>query len=308
MSSHIRLGINPLSWMNSDLPELGADIPLEQCLSEAALCGYRGIEAEDRFRENPALTNQQLALRDLSCVGGWHSTFILEKGIEFALEELEQHLTLLQKLGGEVVVLAECSGAIHRDRSKGLSERPQLREDQWDELCSGLDALATQVQKAGLVSAYHHHMGTVVQSALDIEQLMNGTEKLGLLYDTGHLSYAEADLKEVLEKHINRITHVHCKEVRKETLANNLASDTPFLSAVIDGAFTVPGDSEGETDFRHPIQILVANHYCGWIVVEAEQDPNIANPLQYAKLGHDTLQGILTQEKFRVETTLQKTK
>lgn len=288
----IKIGANPLCWMNSDIPSLGDHIPVEQCLIDCNRIGYAGIELEDPFRRIIDSFPSLLKKYKLELVAGWHSTFILaDKNLKKEKENLQKHMEILHHLGGNVVNLAECSFATHREKLP-LSRRPQLSEDQWRYLCEGMESLAEYLESQGFVSAYHHHMGTVVQSAADIKRLMSGTKALGLLFDSGHLTYAGEDPMAVLKSHVHRVTHVHCKNVRPDVLKKEIKEDSDFFTAIIDGAFTVPGDGEG-VDFASIISYLVENEYCGWLMMEAEQDPKKADPYTYAKLGYETLKRLV---------------
>ncbi len=137
----------------------------------------------------------------------------------------------------------------------------------------------------GLRLAYHHHMGTVIQTEAEIDRLMAETgPEVGLLLDTGHLAYAGGDPLRAARRHVARIAHVHCKDVRAAVMAQARRRDLPFLAAVLEGVFTVPGD--GAVDFAAVFGALAAGGYAGWLVVEAEQDPAKAHPLTYARMGH----------------------
>jgi inosose dehydratase len=81
--------------------------------------------------------------------------------------------------------------------------------------------------------------------------------------------------------------HVHCKDIRAAVMADAKACDLPFLAAVLEGVFTVPGD--GCVDYPAVLKPLASAGYKGWLVVEAEQDPAKAHPLTYARMGHDNL-------------------
>ena len=48
----VKLGIAPIAWSNDDMPELGGDTSLEQCLSEASQAGFIGIESGGKFPKN----------------------------------------------------------------------------------------------------------------------------------------------------------------------------------------------------------------------------------------------------------------
>jgi inosose dehydratase len=298
----IRIGANPLCWMNSDIPSLGAHIPVEQCVSEVSLIGYKGVELEDPLRKALQFNSSILEERNLELIGGWHSTKLLENDLSEEKKRLDEHLNFLQSHGSSLVILADCSFAKHRDPNKGLSKRPLLEADEWKLLCEGIEALAEHTEERGMKTAYHHHMGTIVQSEEDIEKLMKGTRKLGLLFDTGHLIYAGANPQNVLEKHFKRITHVHAKNVRFSILKTLLKNDSSFLQAILKGVFTVPGDSGVNDDdglnFSSLVQKLLAGDYKGWLVMEAEQNPAEANPLQYARVGYQYLHYLLSKSRL----------
>ncbi len=290
----IKIGANPLCWMNTDFPHLGEGISVEQCLSEIADIGYVGVEMEDPFLAVLDELPEMLKEYQLSCIGKWHSTKIFENTMEEELTRLHAHLDLLEKFNCDVVNLTECSQAMHQEKKTPLSKRPFLQDPElWKKLCFCLDEMAKVIHDRGFCSAYHHHMGTVVQSKEDILRLLEGTKTLGLLFDSGHLAYAGEEPLTVFHEIRSRITHVHCKAVRPSVLSEKVANDTSFFSAVIDGVFTVPGDEEDSIDFKEIVQTLKNTNYHGWIVMEAEQDPTKAHPYTYAQLGFETLRRCL---------------
>ena len=135
---------------------------------------------------------------------------------------------------------------------------------------------------------YHYHMGTVVETEADIDRLMRVTgDAVGLLLDTGHLTYAGGDPVRLAGRHGARINHVHCKDIRRPALDRALAGDWSFLDSVVAGVFTVPGD--GCVDFPGVLAALRDAGYGGWLVVEADQDPAKAHPATYARMGREGL-------------------
>lgn len=282
----IRIGINPLTWTNDDMPELGGDTPLEVCLKEAREAGFQGVELGNKFPRQADALREVLAGAELELVSGWHSGALLERSSAEELTAIEPHRSLLAALGSEVLIFAETARAIHGDRRKPLSKRPVLSDREWDSFCRALGEVATSLEGRGMKLVYHHHMGTVVQTEEEIDRLMAGTPSaVKLLLDTGHLTYAGGDVLRVVEKHGPRIAHVHCKDIRAKVLARVLEQDLPFLDAVLEGVFTVPGD--GSVDYDSIFRALAAVKYSGWLVVEAEQDPAVAHPLTYAKMGFE---------------------
>lgn len=283
---NIRIGINPLTWTNDDMPELGGKTPLEVCLREASEAGYQGIELGNKFPREANALHAALAPFELALVSGWYSGGLLARSAAEEIKAIEAHRSLLAALGCEVLIFAETSRATHGDRTKALSKRPVLEDREWGPFCVGLGTVADHLAKSGMQLAYHHHMGTVVQTEEEIDRLMRMTpSSVKLLLDTGHLTYAGGDPVRVVEKHGARIAHVHCKDVRAKVLARVLEQDLPFLDAVLEGVFTVPGD--GAVDYDAVFAKLALAKYHGWLVVEAEQDPSVAHPLTYAKMGFE---------------------
>lgn len=283
-----RIGINPLTWTNDDLPALGDDIPLDTCLAEAHAAGYAGVELGRKFPRDPAVLGPLLAGHGLVLVSGWYSARLLERDADAEFAAMQDHFTLLKSLGCEVMVVAEVTGCVHGDQRTRLSARPTMPPGRWSAYGRRLTALAELMQARGLVLAYHHHMGTVIQSGADIDALMENTgSAVKLLLDTGHLTYAGDDPARVVQAWGSRIAHVHCKDVRPTILASSLNRDLSFLDAVVNGVFTVPGD--GCVDYPTVLKGLASAGYVGWCVVEAEQDPAIAEPRRYAQLGYDYL-------------------
>ena len=284
----VRLGINPLTWTNDDMPELGAETPLETCLAEGKLAGFAGFELGNKFPRRAAELQPILARHGLDLVSGWYGSRLLERDVDAEMAEAEPHIALLTALGCTVMVHAEVSRAIHGERTTPLSRRPVLSEADWTLLLPRMAEFGRRLQARGLHLAYHHHMGTVIEAEADVDRLMAGTgPEVGLLLDTGHLTFAGGDPVRAAKRHAARVVHVHCKDIRAAVMADVKRRDLPFLSAVLEGVFTVPGD--GCVDYAAVLPPLAAAGYAGWLVVEAEQDPAKAHPLTFARLGHDNL-------------------
>jgi inosose dehydratase len=282
----IRIGANPICWTNDDMPELGGNISLEQCLTEARAAGYEGMELGHKFPRQPVTLKSVLSPHGLALVGGWYSTFLLERDAENEFKEAQDHIRLLAAMGAEVFIAAECTGSVHSDRSKKLSKRPKMGNGDWSRFAKELTRFAEMVAGEGLPLSYHHHMGTVVQTSEEIDQLMNTTgPAVRLLLDTGHATWGGADPKDLAHRYRRRIGHVHTKDVRKEVMQHANAKDLSFLDSVLSGVYTVPGD--GMVDFTSVLKELKG--YTGWLVVEAEQDPAKAPPADYVRLGYGNL-------------------
>ena len=281
----VRIGVNPLLWTNDDLPTLGADTPLEVCLGDSREAGFAGVELGNKFPRQADVLGRVLAAFDLQLISGWHSSHLLRRSVAEEIDTLQDHLNLLKSLGSKVIVFCDTTGAIHGSRDTPLSLRPTLPDGEWAEYGRKLTELGDSCLARGMRIAYHHHMGTIVQSQEEIGRLMDNTGgSVGLLLDTGHLAYAGGDAIALLDAHGRRIRHVHCKNVRADVLKDARNRDLSFLDAVMNGVFTVPGDAEGCIDFGAALQRLESAGYDGWLVVEAEQDPLTAPPKRFAAL------------------------
>jgi inosose dehydratase len=288
----IRLGANPIIWSNDDMRELGAETPLETCLAEARQIGFEGMELGHKFPRDPVELAATLERFGLACVSGWYSAQLLARDARAELACLRPHLDLLKAVGSPVLVFADVSGAIHGNFQRPLSERPRLQAGEWREFGRRLTAVAAATAAEGVRLAYHHHMGTVVQSQEDIDALMDASgAELGLLLDTGHARFAGADPQALARCYASRIWHVHAKDVRGLVCERAKSGNWSFLRAVLAGVFTVPGD--GDIDFARVFHEL--RGYSGWVILEAEQDPRIADPMTYASLGYKNLRRLLSE-------------
>lgn len=296
----VRLGINPLTWTNDDLPSLGGDTPLEVCLEEGLEAGFSGFELGNKFPRTPDALSEVLGRYDLSLVSGWYSSRLLERSPQEEIEAVKDHLELLKRCGAKVMVFCEVSHCVHGDRSHPLSQRPHLSDAEWSRLTEGLNDVGDYLKEQGVRLVYHHHLGTVVESQADVERLMDSThDSVGLLLDLGHLVGAGGDPLTIAQRYSSRIKHVHCKDMRFSVLEELRNRDKSFLDGVLDGLFTVPGD--GDIDFLPALKHLSGIGYQGWLVVEAEQDPEVAHPLTYARLGYRNLRSLAEQAGFTIE-------
>ena len=291
-SIDVLIGVNPITWSNDDLPHVGGEISLETCLAETAAAGYAGIELGGKFPRDPERLTPLLERHELSLISGWYGGHLLRRNAQEEATRLASHLDLLKHMGCEVLVFAEVTSSTHAQTDVGLSRRPRMKRSEWALFADRVGELARMTADQGVQLAYHHHMGTVVQSAADIDLLMESTpDAVRLLLDTGHALYAGADPAAVARTYGGRIAHVHCKDVRRAILDRCLNNDSSFPAAVLDGVFTVPGD--GCVDFQAVLSVLSEAAYKGWLVVEAEQDPSVAPPARYAKAGYENLQRII---------------
>lgn len=284
----VRVGAQPIIWSNDDFSELGGETSLDQCLSEMKAAGYAGTELGHKFPSNAAALRNVLERHGLELVSGWHSAYLASRAFAEEKREFLRHLNLLAELGSRVVIVAECTGrTYHRpDVAMGRDSCVQvLDRDGWGKVFLGLETLGRLAQDKGLELAYHPHMGTVVEGRGEIDRLMDSTRSVALLADTGHLAFAGIEPLDIIRAYRSRIAHVHLKNVRPEVVREAALAKISFKDAVRRGVFTVPGD--GGIDFGPIFKALAEALYGGWLVVEAEQDPAKAPPLEYARKARD---------------------
>ena len=281
---NVKLGIAPIAWTNDDLPELGGENTFQQCVSEMALAGFTGSEVGNKYPKDPAVLKPMLELRGIEICNAWFSTFLISKPYEETETEFEKHVAFLAAMGAKVVGVSEQSYSTQGIQSQPVFENKyEMNDAEWDLLCQGLNKLGKlSLEKYGVALTFHHHMGTVVQSAAETDRLMNGTDPalVSLLFDSGHFAYCGENPTELVKRHAKRIKHVHLKDIRPDVVARVREQRLSFLEGVRQGAFTIPGD--GCVEFDPIFQVLAESGYEGYMVVEAEQDPAKANPLEYA--------------------------
>ena len=295
----IKIGVSPIAWSNDDFPELGGDTTLEQCLKETNEIGFSGIEAGGKFPKNSNELIPKLEKENLKLCSGWYGANLLKNTVKEEMLIMKKQLNLFKECNAPCMVVAEVSGSIQGEVKIPLSKRPILNTDEWKILYNRINEIGKYMEDNGVPLAYHHHMGTVVQSQEDTERLIDNTsDAVKLLIDTGHMMFAGGDFAKIAKDYSTRLHHVHCKDIRKEVLDVALKDDLSFIDAFFAGAFTVPGD--GCINYNNFLKILKDSNYEGWLVVEAEQDPQKANPFEYGKIGFNHLKKIALDCGFEI--------
>ncbi len=286
LSKHfIKLGCAPINWTNDDLPELGGELTFQQCLSEMALAGFEGSEIGNKYPTDVATLAYECDIRNMQICNQWFSCEFTTKPEEETLQRFETLTNFLYALGARVVGVCETGMTIQGDITKKMfDDAPVLTDEQFQKIAKGLNKLGQMAKDKGMKIGYHYHMGTGIQSMEEFEKLMSlvDPDLVGVLFDTGHATFAGEDAVSVLRTYIDRVVHIHLKDVRSDVLKKVKEEKLSFLQAVKEGIYTVPGDGD-MVDWDNIFKIISQSTYSGWIVIEAEQDPAIANPLEYAK-------------------------
>ncbi|MHA3916326.1 myo-inosose-2 dehydratase [Halovulum sp. GXIMD14793] len=297
----VKIGISPIAWQNDDLPDITTDFTMEQALKEAREIGYTGVERGQRMPQDTDGLRGYLETYDIALCGGWCSGASLVN--DFAAEKaaVSQQVAQFVALNSPCIVYAECSNTVQGQMDVPVNNRPKLSRD--DVLAYGakLTELAKWMADQGMPMAYHHHMGSIIESEDDVNWLMEGSgPELRLCFDTGHLLFGGGDVMATLNRWGDRVHHVHFKDIRPDVVSDVRANNRSFLDAVIAGAFTVPGD--GCIGFQAVTDALKAMEYEGWIVVEAEQDPAKAPPYEYSRMGYAHIVDVCAKAGLAIAT------
>lgn len=282
--SKVKLGIAPIAWTNDDMPDLGKENTFEQCVSEMALAGFTGSEVGNKYPKDPAELKKALDLRGVEICNQWFSSFLITKPFEEVEKEARAQLAFLKAMGSRIIGFSEQSHSVQGQLDTPVfGHKYVMNDEEWDMLCTGLNKLGKIAREEyGISLTFHHHMGTVVQTDAETQRMLDNTDPnyVSLLYDSGHFAYSGEDPVAMVKKYIGRIKHVHLKDIRREVVDRVKAENMSFLDGVRAGAFTIPGD--GCIDFEPIFKVLEDAGYEGYMLVEAEQDPAKANPLEYA--------------------------
>ena len=294
-----KLGIAPIAWWNDDLAELSDDVSLEECLRQASVAGFTGMETGRRFPMNMEELGPILARFGISVCGGWFSGLLLDGDIEREKDRIRAQMDFFIAAKAPCIVYGETARSIQGIRSAPLDTKPKLSEEEIKAYGRKMTVFAEWCAGQGMPITYHHHMAAAIETEAELDLLMaNSGDALPLLFDAGHMAFAGGNALRVIDKHHSRISHVHTKDVRSSVIDKLDRERESFLDAVVKGVFTVPGD--GSLDFAAIIARLAAYGYEGWFVVEAEQDPKISPPLEMAKKGHVELMRLMASAGYEV--------
>ncbi|WP_323006570.1 myo-inosose-2 dehydratase [Pseudorhodobacter sp.] len=292
-----KLGIAPIAWWNDDLEELSDDVSLEECLRQASVAGFTGMETGRRFPMNMDQLGPVLDTYGMSVCGGWFSGLLLDGDIEVEKDRIAEQLAFFKAAGAPCIVYGETARSIQGVKSAPLATKPKLDKAEVAAYGRKMSDFADWCAKEGMPISYHHHMAAVIETEAELDLFMQHSS-VPLLFDAGHMAFAGGDVLRVIDTHHDRISHVHTKDVRMQVINALDRTKESFLDAVVKGAFTVPGD--GSLDFEVIVKALAGYGYEGWFVVEAEQDPKAAPPLAMAQKGHRELLRVMAAAGYEV--------
>ena len=173
-----------------------------------------------------------LAAYGLRYAAGWHSTNVLVNDLQTEKAALQRFIDMTKAAGGDHINACECSNTVHGSDGVPVNNRPIMTDAQWEHFSKGYEALSQFAAEQGVKMGYHHHMGTIIESADDIDRFMAmAGPHTRLLLDTGHCTFGGADPAEVARKYMDRVTHIHCKNIRPEIMKRVRSANLSFWRA-----------------------------------------------------------------------------
>lgn len=293
----MRVANAPCSWGVLEFEDGAAPAPFPRVLDEIRETGYAGTELGDWgfLPTEPERLRAELAGRGLALAGAFVPVALAERsahapGIDTAVRTAR----LMRDAGfpGAFIVLSDDNGrSAVRERHAGrIRPAHGLTGTGWRTFAAGAEAVARAVRdETGIATVFHAHCGGYVETAGEIGELMARTEPalLGLCFDTGHVMYGGADPVTLLERHADRVRHVHFKDCDTRVAAAARAEGIGYLDAVRRRLFSELGT--GGVDFAAMTAALARHGYDGWIVVEQDVFPGQGTPRESARRNREVL-------------------
>ena len=252
----------PISWGVCEVPGWGRQLPAERVLAEMAGLGLTATELGPPgfLPADAQVLRARLDAYGLALVGGFVPLVLHEPSCDDARASADAIAATLRRAGAEVFVAAAVVDA-------AWSAPPPLSDTQIADLARNLGTIAELVAGHGLTFALHPHAGTLVESAADVERLLEATD-VGWCLDTGHLLIGGGDPVAFIRDHHDRVVHVHLKDVDAAVAARFRAGELTLMGATQAGLFRPLG--RGDASIAEVLDELDAHGYERWLVLEQD--------------------------------------
>lgn len=289
-----KIATAPISWGISEVPDWGVQLSPERVLREMRELGFEATELgpEGFLPEAPADKAAELAKFDMKAIGSFVPVVLHDADVD-PLPRIERELDDYDAAGAGVLIVAAVTGQDGYD-----IEREPLTEEQWATLFGNLDAIRELAQSRGVTAALHPHVGTVVESAEEVQRVADGSSAL-FCFDTGHLMIGGTDPVAFAEKYASRIAHTHLKDVATEGMLRVKNGEVTYYDAIeVDSLYRPLG--QGDVNVRAIVSSLVAAGYDGWFVLEQDkvvrEDPAEGEgPIEDARASVEYLRSVLRE-------------
>jgi inosose dehydratase len=252
----------PISWGVCEVPGWGLQLPPERVLAEMAELGFEATElgAIDWLPLDPVALRERLDEYGLRLVAGFVPLVLHEPDPGPALAEAERVGRALSGAGAEMFVTAVVMDT-------GWAQPHVLDADAWKRVADNLGRVEELVTGLGLELSLHPHADTLVEREEEIERVLAATE-VPLCLDTGHLAIAGVDPMKVVQRHGERIRHVHLKDVEQELVERYRSGELTLVEATQAGLFRPLG--QGDAPIAEVVELLERKGYERWLVLEQD--------------------------------------
>jgi inosose dehydratase len=260
----------PISWGICEVPGWGAMLPTPRVLAEMSAMGMTATElgAPGFLPTDPDEVKAELAAYGMTLMGGFTPVVLHDPSQRQAtIDSATATAKLFQRAGATKFISAvvqDWDWAIPRPLS--VDEQKHMVEmfGVIDEICAA----------HGLQQVLHSHVQTVVETKDDINRVLD-TCDVNFCLDTGHMAIGGQDPVAFAKEAMERVGHVHLKDVRLDMVPPVLRREVTLMAATQAGLFTPLG--QGDVDILGVVQTLEAAGYHGWYVIE--QDTAITDGL-----------------------------
>jgi inosose dehydratase len=251
------------------------EYPYPRVLGEMAQAGYTGTELGPYgfLPTEPGVLGKELGQRGLKLCSAFVAMHLGNKDVhETGFARVARTAELLSQVGCRILILSDevtperlaCAGR-PADAAKLC-----WTQAQWGIAQQAIYQVVALCRDQGLEVAFHHHVGTHVETPDEVDRLFSllPPERLKLCLDTGHCVYGGGDPVAELQQYASRVRCVHLKDIDAAILEYARRQRLGFYDAVRHGVFVPLG--QGTVDFSRVLSLLRQQGYDGWVV--AEQD------------------------------------
>jgi inosose dehydratase len=257
-----QLAAAPISWGVCEVPGWGLQLPPGRVLAEMAQLGLAATELGPQgwLPLDGARARSELDRYGLRLVGGFVPIVVHEAELRDTRAQAARAAAQLAAAGADVFVAALVADL-------AWSAPAALDDDGFKRAGEHLRELADLVAAEGLELVLHPHVGTLVETAADVERALEYTD-VRWCFDTGHLLIGGVDPADFVRHHAERIGHVHLKDIDAR-LADELRSGAlSLVQAVQAGLFRPLGD--GDAGIDEVLRLLDKSGYERWLVLEQD--------------------------------------
>jgi len=279
----------PISWGVCEVPGWGYQLRPEQVLKEMREVGLAATELgpEGFLPSEPTAMASVLAEHGLQAVGGFTPLLLHVSGHD-PVPEVDRILAGYVASGAQVLVVSAVTG------SAGYDTRPQLDEAEWKRLLSNLDRVATLAANRGVRVVLHPHIGTMIETGDELQQVLHGSS-ISLCLDTGHLLIGGTDPAELARQAPERLAHLHLKDVDSTIAARVQSGQLTYSEAVRQGMYRPLG--QGDVDVPAIVGHVQAHAYNGWYTLEQDtiltEEPKDEGPVADVRASAEYLRTVL---------------